>query len=227
MLFGTSTTKLLRYLAPLEAEDFVEYGYNSDALEEILEEKAEIVFSYLPNKYRLLYKERVHRLVLVEYAYSGQDSIKTPFPSMENVVAYLNPSGKVSELKSQETIEVTVDDGMGVINFAELTLGDMVVIDFDSMIESLEIKPLVWASNVLASADLMSTIAGDTKTATILPRVRSDAERVFPWLQALNSINPDDRLIIKDLEFCFWEGDKTFSDRIDIAQAKLVGEVTT
>lgn len=222
MLFGVTTDKFIRYLAPIEYSDLIEYGFGSDNLEELLTEKSEIVFSYLPRKYRNQYQERVENLILVTHAYDGQDHVKTPYTGMSNVVAYLNPSTEMSEKASWTTTAVTVDDGLGRIDFTTpLVRGDKVVIDFDSVLEDVSIRPLVWAVNVLAGIDILSMVAGDTKTAQILPRVKFDSERVFPWLQALNSPSMEDRVIVKDLEFDFYEGEKNVIRRMDEVMERL------
>jgi len=220
-LFGTSTSKLLRYLAPLEAADLVEYGFSTLTLEELLEEKAEIVYSYLPERYRCFFANRVHRLVLVEFAYADQDTASVPFVGMANVTGYLNPTGELEDLPDSESIACVVDDGLGVITFPDLDLGDMIVIDFDLDMDDIEIRPLSWASNVLAAADIMSSVAGDTKTANVLPRVKNDLDRIFPWLGALNSPSLDDRVVIKTLEYLFWTGTSNFSKRLDTLQKRL------
>lgn len=212
-MFGQSVESLLLYLAPLQAEDIENYGYSESALANLLNEKAAIVFSYLPEKYRRAYASRVHRLILIEFAKDGQTSIVAPFSSMSNVIGFVNPSGQISDLKDFTPISITVDSPN--LAFEALALGDKVIIDFDNVLSGTEILPLCWACNVLASIDLLSIIAGDSRTGSVVERVKLDSERVFNWLTALNSPVSGDRVIIKELEYDYWDGDKNFLSLLD------------
>lgn len=212
-MFGQSVEKLLLYLAPLQAEDLENYGYSESALGELLSEKAAIVFSYMPEKYRRAYAARVNRLIVVDFAKSGQTSVAAPFPSMSSVIGFVNPSGSVQDLRDYVPISVTVS--LSNLNFTALSLGDKLIIDFDNVLAGTEILSLIWACNVLASIDLLSIIAGDSRTGAVVERVKLDGDRVFNWLTALNSPVSGDRVIIKELEYNYWDGDKTFLSVLD------------
>lgn len=215
-MFGETVAKLLLYLAPLESADLVEYGYTSTELENLLDEKAGIVFSYLPRRYRALYKDRVFRFLIIPYAYAGQEYVDAPFPSISNAIGYKNPTGDIDDLKDADSVAITVNLSQVRFEFAALELGDQIVCDFDNVMTSYTVKPLIWATNVLAAIDIMASISGETKTGALIPRIRSDSERVFAWLEALNSPTIEDRLVLKDLEFEFWEGKpRTFGVNLD------------
>lgn len=212
-MYGETVSKLLLYLAPLVEADLVDYGYNTTALENLLAEKAAIVYSYLPRRYRAIYQGRVYRLVVVPFAYAGQVSVIAPFSSMSSIVGYLNPIGKLAELIDAETTAVVYDSPN--LTFSALSKGDVLVVDFDNVMSGFDVPALIWATTVLAAIDLMSIISGELESAELIPRIRADGERVFRWLEALNSPNLEDRVIIKELEYDFWEGEKTFAENVD------------
>jgi len=212
-MFGQSFENLLLYLAPIQAVDLENYGYTEQDLTNLLTEKAEIVFSYMPEKYRRAYASRVHRLIVIDFAKSGQTSVAMPFPSMSNVIGFVNPSGSVSDLADYTAVSVTVNSPN--LQFSALSLGDRLIIDFDNVLSGTEILPLCWACNVLASIDLLSIIAGDNRTGAVVERVKLDGERVFNWLTALNSPVTGDRVIIRKLEYQYWDGDKTYLSVMD------------
>ena len=141
---------------------------------------------------------------------------------MSSVVGYLNPTGKISELPDAETVTVTVAGSPPDLGFSALSLGDKLVIDFNNAMSSYEVLPLIWAVNVLAAIDLLSIITGNLAEADIIERVRTDGERVFRWLEALNSPVLEDRVILRQLEYDFWEGERTFPGNIDM----LMNEAT-
>ncbi|NUM33406.1 MAG: hypothetical protein HUU50_02585 [Candidatus Brocadiae bacterium] len=203
-MFGQSVEKLLLYLAPIQVDDLDGYGYTVSFLEDLLSEKADIVFSYLPYSYRRAYASRVRGLVLIEFAKSGQTSIAMPFPSMSNVIGFLNPTGTIEDLRDESPVPIAVNSPN--LSFSPLSMGDKLVIDFDNVLSGKFIKPLIWACNVLAAIDILSIISGDSRTGTVVERVKTDGERIFAWLSALNAKDKRDRLVIRDLEFEYWDG---------------------
>ena len=226
-MFGETAAKLLLYLAPIEAADLVAYGYTTAELENLLAEKAEIVFSYMPRRYRAFYRRRVFRLLVIPFAYEGQIIVASPFPSVSNALGYLNPTGEIDDLKDAENIDITVNLSQVRFEFDALSLGDQVVIDFDNNMSSFEVLPLIWATNVLAAIDVMAIISGETRTGQLIPRIKADSDRIFPWLEALNSPNLEDRVIIKSLELDFWEGKpKTFGQNINFLMNEAIKGIT-
>ena len=209
-MFGETAAKLLLYIAPVLQSDLLQYNYDSPQIADLLAEKAGIVFSYLPRKYREIYKARVERLVVVDFAFDGQTSVAAPFTAMTNVLGFVNPCGCLRELKEATTTVVTPNAGN--LDFSALSLGDRLVISFDNDMSSVEIKPLIWAVNVLAAMDLLSIISGDTTTGDLIPRIRSDSERVGAWLEALRMHKDGERVIIQELEYNFWHGEKLALD---------------
>ena len=207
-MFGETTTALILYLAPVSAAHLAAYGFTTGVLEDILDEKASIVFSYMPARYRRLYAARVLRMVVVEAARSGQTTVAMPFPSMSNVVGYVNPAGDITDFYDDNTA-VAVTAAYPTLSFTALAAGDRLVIDFDNVMSAFDVPTLAWATKVLAAIDLLGTISGDLETGELIPRVKNDAQRVFAWLEALNSSAPGDRLIVKELEQQFYDGSPT------------------
>lgn len=218
-MFGSTVDKLMLYLAPLVSSDFVSYGYSEVNLEALLEEKELIVYSYLPPKYQVFYSGRVYKLILEKYAYTGQTEKPAPIGPESNIVGYINPD--IDNFDDCETVAVT--NNAGILEFSALERGDMLVIDFDIDMSTIDVSPLIWATNVLAAIDLMSIISGDTVGADILPRVKADSERVFAWLDALRNINDCDRVKIKELEFEFLQQTDFLSFVRKLGKAKTSG----
>ena len=218
-MFGQTVDKLMLYLAPLEASDFINYGYSNINLEALLDEKALIVYSYLPPKYQTFYSGRVYRLILEKSAYSGQTTKQSPIVNASNITGYLNPSA--DDFDSSDTIAIV--NNAGTLEFTARDRGDVIVIDFDCDMSTVDILALVWAVNALAAIDLMSIISGDTKGASILPRVESDSKRVIPWLEALKNINDTDRIRIRELEYEIFQATDFLSLFRKLAKAKTSG----
>lgn len=213
-MFGETVANLLLYLAPVEQEDLTEYGFDNTALTALLAEKADIVFSFLPKKYRCLYEGRVYRLVLEKFGYAGQTSVTAPFPEMTEIIGYLNPPALLDDFADAEIIDVAEDSGN--LEFTALEKGDIVVIDFNNDMSGFSVPALAWAVKVLAAIDLQATLSGDLKTGELVPRIQFDAGKVFPWLEALSNHNKtSDRVVIRQLEKRFWEGKNNFAQDID------------
>ncbi len=204
-MFGESADDLIKYLSPLDADSLGDFGFDETELETLLGEKADIVFSYLPRKYRTLYEPRVFRLLLIPCAYDGQEEIPAPLVGMSNIVGYLNPADDLKDFVDSETITITPDGS--ALTFSPLSKGDILVVDFNNDMSSVVVPSLAWATKVLAAIDIMAMISGEYKSGTMAPRIQSDYDKVFPWLQALNnSEKPGDRVIVRQLEHQFWEG---------------------
>ena len=207
-LFGVTDAELLQYLAPKNDTDLANFGYDNTKRVELLDEKAEIVFSYLPQNYRRLYEFRVYRIVVVEFAYEGQTEANDIFTAT-NIKGYVNPSGTVEDLRNATAVPIT--DTGSVWNFSALSQGDVLIADFTHDFTNHEIKPLRWATRVLAALEIISQLSEEIENGELVERVMEEGKKVFPWLQALNSSDPGDKVIIKELEKQFWDGDETFT----------------
>lgn len=213
-MYGETVSDLMLYLAPVSGSSLADFGYDNTNLQKLLDEKADLVFSYLPRKYRRLYTARVYRLILVAFCYAGQVAFTKPFPAMTNLVGYKNPSEDLKELKDAENIVIT--DAGATLTFPALAKGDLVVIDFSNDMSAVSVPPLAWATKVLAAIDILKIFTGETKSGALFPRIKEEAERVFPWLESLNNFqSPGDRHIVRRLEYSFYEGGRNFAKDLD------------
>lgn len=223
-MFGESTTTLILYLAPVTAAQLAAYGFTTGVLEDLLEEKASIVFSYLPIRYRRLYSARVLRMLVVPAAYAGQTSVAAPFSLMSNLVGFVNPSGEVNEFYVNNTpVIVSTSSPSLTLTFDALSVGDKLYVDFDNNLTGYAVPGLAWATKVIAAIDLLSTISGDLESGELIPRIKADGDRVFAWLEGLNANAPNDRIIIKELEFQFYDGSQSLMAFSDLLIKNLMG----
>ncbi len=218
-LFGETIADLKKYITPVDDDSLSDYGFDSTALTALLDEKADLVFSYLPPKYRVFWQARVHKLELVKCAFEGQASAPKPIGCGSDIVGYINPPNELRDFTDSEVVSVTAS-GANLV-FSALEKFDVLVIDYTPSMSGVSIPALAWAAKVLAAGDLMAIISGDFKTGEIPPRLEHDFNKIMPWLKALNNPeNNQDRIIVRQLEYNFWQGKIDFSTDLDLLQRR-------
>jgi hypothetical protein len=226
-MFGETVSDLILYLAPKNQSDLDTWGFTSTKLEKLLQNDAAWVFSYLPGNVRRLYGGRVYRLILVDFAQDGQTSVSKPFQGIthSNIVGYKNPSGSLEDFRGDHT-PLTVTENSGNLEFSALESGDRLIIDFDIDLDPFYVPVLSQAVIAITAARLLRVFSENLETADIFPRVDSELTPVQEFLRAVNAADRTGRrVVIKELDFDFWDGDFDFSEVIDSMAADKIGKL--
>lgn len=226
-LFGATKELLLLRLAPITDSVLSDFGYDSSALDDLVQEKAEIVFSYLPARYRALFESRIYRVLVVKRAFEGQTTAHIKLPgTLSNFVCFKNPEivDGESSLNSVDTVGVSGYSSNTLTFSSALSKGDVIVADFDqSGMDSATIKPLRHAAISLACVELLSVVSGELRNGTLPARVEMEAKKAYMWLEALNNNREGERAIIKELEIDFWESESLIDKIFEQSKADAEG----
>lgn len=206
-LFGATTQFVLDKVAPISQGDLANFGYDSTRITELIEEKALLVFSYLPEKYRVLFNSRIYGIILEKRAFQGQTTVDIAIPAtLSNFVCYKNPDIIDADKGLLVASNVSATYSAGVVTFStELSAGDVIVADFSqSGMDSATIRELRWATISLCVGELLGIVSSEIETGNVAPFSSMQLEKTLKWLEAIKK-NTRDRIVLKDLELEFWQ----------------------
>lgn len=203
-MFAVTVTSIIDYLFPKDQTELDTLGFSSEKITSLIEEKSDVVYSYLPERYKKFFRGRVLGLIAVESAYDGQTSIAAPFPTATNIKSSRNGGAKESISTSSTW------------TFSELSEGDKLVVDFDIDITQVSIPALASAVKSLVAAEILKVASENIQDGSIIERVRTE-ENIVEWLENLRSNEIKKAVSIRQLDYKFTEDESiliAFSNKV-------------